>query len=393
MIEKIRTAAPGDCLWDTDEKASVKGLHVRVSMSGERAFYFYYRTKGGVQRRPKIGSFGEITLAEARKRAKALSDIVALGGDPKGQWDEQKKELTTNELFELAWEKHWSQARYIESGWGRQAKNSYEKNIKPRFGTTKISSISPLKVKEWHDTLKDKPYAANRCLEILSKMFMIAEQQELRDINSNPCTRVTAHPEKSRKRFATPQELQRIHMELQKHSAEHPHGVAFLYLLMFSGSRPRAIEKATWEMVERKTNDAGEEYGILSFDGKSTGKTGEEERVIIPPQAMRLLTALPRYPGMTLTGIKMPRRLWAAIKKEVGCDDLWARDLRRTFATIGMSNGVGKDTVGELLNHHSSETTKIYAKLTDDSRVAAAFKIADTISAIATTPNLKLVEG
>lgn len=94
---------------------------------------------------------------------------------------------------------------------------------------------------------------------------------------------------------------------------------------------------------------------------------------------MRVIGWLPRVEGMTITGMKMPRTLWRRVREEAGCPDLWVRDWRRTFATLGYSDGVDMWTVGELLNHRSTETTKIYAKMMDTRRLEAVTRIADKI--------------
>jgi integrase len=78
----------------------------------------------------------------------------------------------------------------------------------------------------------------------------------------------------------------------------------------------------------------------------------------------------------------MPVRLWAKIRKEAGCPDLRARDLRRTFATVGMSAGLKMDQISEILGHRSTQTTKIYAKLNIDSQIESARAIADAIEKV-----------
>lgn len=381
MLEELRAAEAGQTIYDKGEKTSVTGLHLRVGANGAKAFFLYYRTRAGQQRRPKIGVFGEITLSQARERARKLLDRVAVGEDPKAGWDEKKGEATVQELFELVWKDYWSQDRYQVSGHAKQVKWCFDRHIKPAFGSAKLSEVTPMRVRQWHGGF-ESTYNANHALRVLGRMFRFAEEQEIRRQHTNPCALVKQHPERERKRFASVEEIQKIVGLLEQKVQKNPAGVAFLYLLMFTGSRPRAIERATWDQLKEFEMD-GKKYGFLTFHGKSSGKTGQEERVVIPPQAMKALSRLPRVEGWTITGIKMPRTLWREIKKEAGCPDLWARDWRRTFATIGMSNGVDIGTIGELLNHRTTETTKIYAKVMDDSKLKAATAIATRIESIA----------
>lgn len=381
MLGELRAAQPGQTIWDQGEKASISGLHLRVGVNGTKNFFLYYRTRAGQQRKPKIGMLGEITLSQARERARKLLDRVAIGEDPKADWDEKKAELTVLELFERVWKEYWDVERYQLSGHAKQVKWCFEKHIKNHFGTLKLSEVSPMKIRTWHAAF-DSLYNANHALRVFGRMFRFAEEQELRRQHTNPCALVKQHPERERKRHASIEEIQKITQLLETKVQKNPAGVAFLYLLMFTGSRPRAIERATWPQLKEFEMD-GEQYGFLTFEGKSSGKTGQEERVVIPPQGMKALNRLPRVEGCTITGIKMPRTLWREIKKEAGCPDLWARDWRRTFATVGMSNGVGEGVIGELLNHRDPNTTKIYAKVMDGRKLQAAAAIATKIESIA----------
>lgn len=375
-LEEIRKAQRGETLWDE----LVKGLHLRALPEG-KVFYLYYRTKSGHQRKPKIGRLGDITLADARRLARILLDQVAVGRDPKAEWDGKRAEETVSELFEECFKAHWATERYQKSGWAYEAKRLFSKRIQPTFGSLRLSEVTAVKVRQWHEKLAGTPTTANRSLSVLAKLFSFAEEKELRPQHTNPCNLVKAHPEHSRDRFATEAEISAIATGLQKYERQFPSGVAFLYLLIFTGSRPRAIERATWDQLEEFELD-GRTFGVLSFEGKSTAKTGKFEKVILPPQAMRALKRLPRIEGYTITGMKMPRKLWNKIRDEAGCPDLWARDWRRTYATVGMSNGVNMSTIGELLNHQTTETTKVYAKVVDTRRVEAATLIANKMEGL-----------
>lgn len=381
FITQIRNAKPGDTCYDKGERGSVKGLQLRVLSETKKCFYLYYRTKTGTQRRPKLGEFPSTTVGEARNRAKVIMDEVAIGRDPQGQWKAARQDFTVKALYELVYNALWAELRYEQSGWARFVRNTFDNQILPVFGSRKVQDISPLEVQRWHDSYKDKPYQGNRAHEMLARVFTFAEKKGWIEQGTNPCRLTTPHKEKKRKRYATPEELRDIVKLLEREKDNHPGGVAFLYLLMFTGSRPRAIERATWEQLTRVEKD-GKIYGVLSFKGKTSEDSGEDEMVIIPPFVMTIIESLPKVEGMSITGTKMPRRLWLKITEELGCQDLWARDLRRTFATLGLSSGIGLSAIGELLNHKSNDTTKIYAKLQYDARIQAVDIIADKIKAL-----------
>lgn len=378
VLEKIKSAVSGQIVRDKGERGSVKGLHVRVR--GEmRTFYLYYRSKDGVQRWPKIGEFGQITLAQAREAAKVILDRVAKGEDPQGMWAKARAEMTVADLFGLAYDRYWGKPRFVKSGWAKEVRGYFDRSIAPCFGSRKLSSISVAEVRDWHAGLEDSPYAGNRALEVLTKMFNIAEAEEIIPRNTTPCWKIRAFTEKKRKRYATPAELGKILTIMEREKANNPSAVAFLYCVLFTGSRPSALERARYDQL-KIAEYGGQRMGILEFEGKGTADSGEDETLIIPSEALAMIENLPRTGDGRIFGCKNPRRFWLALRKEAGCEDLWARDLRRTFATIGMSGGVDKNVIGKLLNHASSETTDIYAKLQLDARIEAVNKIADLIS-------------
>lgn len=372
-LNEINALAPGKTLYDS----TVTGLHVRAYPNGKKSFFYFYRTRGGTQRRPKIGSFPECSIEEARSRAKALAAKVAIGEDPKGNWDAEKAEMTFGEVFASAMKNHWSEKRFQDSGWAKEVERLWKKNIETHFGKTKVSKLTALEIRKWHKSFSKKPYAGNRSLEVLSKLINFAMEEGLITQGFNPCGLIKSHPEHKRKRFATADEVRTIAPLLQREAKNDPRGVAFIYLLIFSGSRPRFIERAKRTDLVRV--EIGENrYGILSLKGKTTDKTGDDESVIIPSQALDLLDSLSPI-GDSLLGIKMPSKLWKKIKTEAGCSDLWARDWRRAFASIGLSQGFSSGVIGELLNHKSAQTTKIYARLMDEEKIKAAQSIADGV--------------
>ncbi len=67
----------------------VPGLQLRVRATG-KSFYLYYR-RNGQQRRPKIGDFPGLTVAEAREIAQAMLRDVAAGLDPSEARRETRK--------------------------------------------------------------------------------------------------------------------------------------------------------------------------------------------------------------------------------------------------------------------------------------------------------------
>ena len=353
----------------------VPGLSVRAHSSGE-SFMLYYRTRGGIARRPKLGDCATMSLSDARELAKEWLRQVSAGGDPAKDFKTARGEPDMNDLWKACEREHYCDAK----AWSKEAKRLYTVHAKPKLGKIRVRDLTYSDIDRLHKSFREHPTLANRILAVLSKMLHLAERWDLRDLGSNPCVRVERFREKQRRRFASPVELAKIGAVLDRYAQkpEHVTGVAFLYVLLFSGARPTEIERATPAILERhvKTEDGvATVYGVLRIDN---GKTGQRD-VFLPAQAMAILDKLPAKREHLAGRPHMPRRLWRLVRKEVGCHDLWARDMRRTFATVGYSSGVDKKVMGNLLGHASAATTEIYAKLMEDPAHAAAAATATAI--------------
>lgn len=393
MLDEIKSAIPSEnpkrptIVHDRGERNSVTGLQVWVlrDRAGEvrRSWFYYYRTKAGKQRRPKLGDFPALSLPKARERARALEHQVFAGQDPKGDWEGARAERTVADLWVEVEKGHYSAKRYLESGWAKEAARLWEKDIKPAFGALKLSAVGVAAVRRWHRAYREKPITGNRALAVLKQMFYWAEQEEWRAQGTNPAALVERHAERERERFATEDELQRLGVELEARAAATPREVAFIYLCLLSGSRPRAIERATWDQLATFERD-GKTWGLLTISGKTTASTGRMEQVVLPPPAMAALDRLPRTAGDTITGLTVRtdslRQVWESARAAAGAKDLWLYDTRRTFATQGMGAGENMDKIGPVLNHRTTQTTKRYARSIPTQKLDVAGRIADRMA-------------
>lgn len=279
--------------------------------------------------------------------------------------------MTIRELFELCFRDHWSVKQYVDSGWAKEVRGYFERFVAKPLGDREIRTLGPKVVRDWHRAIEKKT-SANRALEILSRCYTYAQQEELLPVGFNPCVGVKANVERKRQRFATEEELRRIGEELQREEKVHPVKVAYCRLLALTGCRPITLMNARISQLVVHGESA-----ILRLDGKTTSVTGEEDVVVFPPDAFRIVQELPLREDGLLIGRVEYKRFWERITRNAGCPGLWLRDFRRSFATLGLSMGIGIDPIGELLNHRSSQTTLRYAKLLPLARMRAAKTIGD----------------
>lgn len=286
-------------------------------------------------------------------------------------------QMTINEAYEGLRAHHYKAKRYIESGWAAEAHRLFTVHIEKTVGSKALMELTRKGVRHWHLSMASRPTEGNRTLSVLSKIYKYAIEEEITD--SNPCFLVKPFTERKRKRVATTEEIAKIGSILKAYIEDTRLGrvklrrqAIFLYALLVTGARPRSLENAIWAELDRRS-------GVLTFDGKNTSESGDQETVVFPPQLMDLLDK-DQPPMSSIFNTTMPVAMWNKIRKQVGCPDLWARDLRRTFATMGMSHGISIDLIGEILNQKSTQTTKIYAKAFDQTKTETSTFIADKIT-------------
>jgi len=230
-----------------------------------------------------------------------------------------------------------------------------------------VRDITDDDIENIHKSLAKTPYAANRTLSLLSKMFAMAEKWKMRPQNTNPVFGIDRFKEHKRRRFMDGAEAPLIAFELERRKKSTPGSVLFLYLLILTGARKSEIANATWDQIKgNRIFDLGE------------NKTQDERSIYLPAPAMEIIEQLPKTSG-TITGIKDPKKVWDSVRTAAGCPDLRMHDLRRTFASAALSSGFGLDQIGELLRHRNKSTTDGYSYMMEadfnDAAEATALRI------------------
>jgi integrase len=355
----------------------VPGLCLLVLPSGQRTYYLRHRVDGQ-QRELKLGTPVELSPDQARELARAALARVRAGGDPGAERRAAREAPTIEALAARHLQAHASRKRS-----GRNDEILWRRHLLPAFSRVRVAALTREQVREWH-ACHPQPATANRALEVLGVAMGLAEEWGWRPVGSNPARGVRAHPERQRRRYASPEELTRLRAAMQRWEAAGPLAIRWRFiqlvrLLLLTGARLREVMCAQWSEI-----DWGR--GVLRVPAER-GKTGAAE-VRLSDRAVEVLRALEAaagggrwvIPGETgerpLVGY---RRMWLALLEEAGVADLRVHDLRHTFASYSLSGGQTLGTVGQLLGHRSTQTTSRYAHLVDDAARAAVERVSDDL--------------
>jgi integrase len=283
---------------------------------------------------------------------------------------------TIDQAFQSVLKLHWGQERFKLSGRQKEVERLYIGKIKDVFGRKRLDELKRADVKMWLISMIDTPCTSNRALEVLQRVYSFSMEMEW--CTQNPCTGVKSFPEKKRKRFASIEEISKIGKLIKFHlEGKKRHGALLLFALIYTGARPQSLLGAKYSNLKVEGD-----CGVLTFHGKSTADSGEMESVVFPAQLMAELSRQPKRTDGYIFHPTAWRGVWELIRKQADCGDLWARDLRRTFASVGMSNGISIDAIGTTLNHKSSQTTKGYAMMFDSAKRDTTTKIASQLDVL-----------
>jgi len=362
-------------IWDSE----VKGFGCRIWPSGKKTYMFVYRSPLNQKKIFfKIGVHGNITVDEARTEAKKLSGAIAAGHDPKEQKQEkiaeQKQELLFGDFFEVFKEKYMS-IKYKDGGYRNMSLANV--HILPKFTKRKLGEITSRDIKLFLESLAYIPPTANRCFALLSMMFRKAEDWEYLPPKSNPCTGVEKYKGNKKQRFLSRLELLKLEESLAQQERKQSmsyYTVNAIRLSLYLGCRKSNILKLKWENVHLK-----EHYVFLPDTKVGEGACPLNQK------AIDLLFSLKRqegnpyvFPGQIpenpLTSVQTA---WKTILKRANIKDFRFHDLRHSFASLSLSQGVDLYTVSKLLGHKNISTTTRYAHLELEKLKEATNKMAE----------------
>ncbi len=151
-------------------------------------------------------SHGEISADEARKRAAGVIDRIKRGEDPTPKPPEAAP--TVYGLAERFMRFHAS--AHCKPETVATYRSVLDGRILPALGAMAISEVGGAEVSALHHQLRETPAMANAAVDVLSKVFSLAEAWGLIPAGRNPCRAVRRYRTRLSERFLTPAEFRRM---------------------------------------------------------------------------------------------------------------------------------------------------------------------------------------
>ena len=350
--------------WDRD----LAGFGVRVHATGRKAYVVQSRGPGGPVR-VTLGRHGEMSCDEARKRAAPVIDRIRRGEEPLS--GEAEPALRVADLAGRFMREYV--ASRCKPSTAPKYRSVLDNHILPALGSMNVGDVGKAEAAALQHALRATPGTANAAIDVLKRMFALAEAWELVPPGRNPCRRLRRYRTRKRERFLTPEEYRRLGRVLREDDTSWPPAVAAIRFLLLTGCRRDEVLRLRWDDVDRAA-------GELRLRDTKTGP-----RMV--PLTGPVLDALPQrgdspwvFPDQS--GEKRISNLyhyWKPLRARAGLGDVRLHDLRHSYASRALALGEGLPVIGALLGHGEVATTARYAHLMRGAERAAAARVGESI--------------
>lgn len=365
-VARLRVERSEYTVWDT----RTAGLGVRVRPSGYRAFV-YLDSRGGSSKRHTLGQ----TTLMAVEKARAACLAIQSGGM------ETEEPTVTVPLFRAFVAGAWKSECYerLKPSTRRSVDYRLARQLLPAFGDVPLDRLDRRSVHLWFDRYSAAaPGGANRTLDVLRQIMNHAKVHG--HIANNPASGIRRNPRRKLNRFLSRDEIRRLHDELDRCVAEKPSRAAqagIIRLLSYTGCRLSEIRALEWQEVEADALNLGD-----SKTGPRRVYLNCKAREIIERQTRTdspYVFPSPRDPSQPTT---RTHRVWYLVRKRAGLDDVRLHDLRHSYASHAVMQGIPLPTVARLLGHREVSMTLRYAHVADKDVEAAAERVGQAITNI-----------
>ncbi|MCC5927601.1 MAG: tyrosine-type recombinase/integrase [Bacteroidetes bacterium] len=350
---------------NTLKREGANGLILRVNPTSKLFMFRYYRN--GNTKRVTIGHYPELSLSDARSKARELSEMSSDGHDPARERQKRKTEAPIT-LGQYA-------VRFKRDYIARRLKPSTQKDYTSRLNrildTRSLASLPMKDITNNHirEFLKEevmlRPTNANRIHSVLSKLFNEAVEDRV----------ITDNPIKGMKKLAVERERDVVYSEDQirliwkSMEDNYPTLEYCLKMLLVTGQREGETSRMKWANIDLSAR-------VWRIPAGET-KNSTPHEVPLSEMAVGILNRMKEmfpdsalvFPSLNDQERPIPDFRTGAkrIRKALGSDEFHVHDLRHIVGGNMTELGIDLVVIGEVLNHKGLAgeymITKRYAKI------------------------------
>lgn len=385
--DTLRKLPKGPCeLRDT----KIPGLMVRIRASGHATWTVVY----GRGKRETLGKVQALTPEQARERAKQILGDVAHGKDPQAE-RRKRRAGTLAEFLEHEYEP-WALVNLKT----KDAEAIRVRAVCPEFLKRPLGSLTAFAIETWRTTRRRSGLAEAtiaRDLDALRAILYKAVEWKMltthpmetvkrKKLDNQRVTSLDAEEEQrvrqalidrdearrdGRRRFNA-WRAERGYRTIGDLGIYADHLTPIVLLALNTGLRRGELLALEWTDLNRSLH-------LLTVRGK-TAKTGTTRHVPLNSEAQQVLRTWQTssgttegliFPGPTGEPMGSLKTAWMKVARAAKLENFHFHDLRHTFASKLVMNGVDLNTVRELLGHADLKMTLRYAHLAQEYKAAA----------------------
>ncbi len=360
-IKRLRTEAEDQIIWD----GKTPHFGIRIRSNGSMR-YIHMIAVDGKMTKATIGDVQAMPLGEARKAAIKLNMGEASAPTPPCP-------LFADYVWDIWWPQHTAPLKPATKRWYL---SSLRVQLLPAFGGLAMDAITKKSILNWFDRYsRTSPGGANRVLVGLKTILNHAVRGGV--ITKNRAKGIVLNPRKKMTRFLSDDERARLLTALDKVPNCHQMHADIIRLLLFTGCRRGEVLNLRWNEVAENT---------LTLRDSKTGPRivwiSEEAAEIIEKQRQRRMASpyvFPR-PKDARKSIVDIYTFWFPLRRRIGLSDIRLHDLRHSFASQAVRQGISLPVLSKLLGHSNLAMTMRYTHLSTPDIEASAARIAAIIA-------------
>ena len=354
------------------------GLYIQARhSSNNHSYYLRYTSHTGCTAHQRLGRVAEISLKNARSKARDLRSRIADGYDPRAESNQRKGIPTCGEFFTQHYEP------YARSRKRTASKDSqmWNNRISSVFGNTRMDLLSRKSVTDFHASLLEKEglsgATADHHLKLLKRMANLAVDWSI--IQVNPIASVKPfNLDNKREYYLSSEEIGRLVTVCKSHQK----GMVgqLVLALLATGCRLNELTRARWEHYDA-------EKQLLTIPMENS-KSAKRRTVYLNDEAISILEGLQTRGNSKYlfinqkTGepLKWVHKGWNRIREKASLPEhVTMHSLRHSFASMCINSGRTLYEVQQLLGHSSPDVTTRYAHLAPSTLSAASNSAGEAI--------------
>ncbi|MEN8108473.1 MAG: site-specific integrase [Pseudomonadota bacterium] len=375
-ISKLRCPEGKRCIQYCDRDLPGLILEVRSTNPNRSTWWIRYRNNASATKYLRLGHYPDMSLDEARQRAKAEKARIQLGADPRAEENARKAVPTLTEFMEDQYFPHVATRKRTAA----KDEEYYRLRLKTAFGNKRLNQIRRREVQLFHSALHAEglaPATCNHYLKLLKRAFNLAIQWEIIEGPNVICSIQQYRELNLVEKYMDDEQLQRLLTVLN--TDKNRSVCSIILFLLSTGARLNEALTAKWALIDVKRRV----WRIPATNSKS----GKVRAVPLNDAALEVLSKLDTKDEFEYVFINKQTRkpyttiqkVWNRLRNAADLEHVRSHDLRHQHASMLVNSGRTLYEVQQILGHSTSKVTERYSHLSTATLQSASSCAADII--------------